>query len=204
MMFASGADRMIAAARGGDREVLGALLESYRDYLRVLARVELGRDVKAKFDASDVVQEAFLDAHRQFPAFRGDSRAQFTRWLREILAGTMANLVRRYLGTRARDPRLEQRLRSAVDRSVDGMDRLAANSGGTPSQQAMRAERVLGVAAALEELPDDYRRVIILRHIDGLPFAEVAAHLGRSVDAVEKLWVRGVTALRRTLAERDR
>lgn len=203
-MFTSGADRMIAAARRGDRDVLGALLESYRDYLRVLARVELGRDVKAKFDASDVVQEAFLDAHRQFPAFRGDNRAQFTRWLREILAGTMANLVRRYLGTRARDPRLEERLRSAVDRSADGMDRLAADSGGTPSQEAMRAERVLGVAAALEELPDDYRRVIVLRHIDGLPFADVAAHLGRSVDAVEKLWVRGVTALRRALAERDR
>ena len=83
------AEQLIAAARGGDATTLGRLLEVYRNYLRLLARLELDRRLRGKLDASDVVQEAFLDAHRYFPAFRGTAEAKFVAWLREILAGTM-------------------------------------------------------------------------------------------------------------------
>ena len=57
------------------------------------------------------------------------------------------------------------------------------------------------LANALETLPEHYRRVIILRHLDGLPFSEVASQMGRSVDSVEKLWVRALSRLRQSLGE---
>ena len=88
---------LLAQARTGDNAVLGELLQSYHNYLRLLARIEIGRRLQGKIDASDIVQETFLDAHRHFPGFRGEVEAQFVQWLRAILAGTLANVVRRYL-----------------------------------------------------------------------------------------------------------
>jgi RNA polymerase sigma-70 factor (ECF subfamily) len=69
----------------------------------------------------------------------------------------------------------------------------------TPSQHAARREQAVLLADALGKLPDDYREVIILRHLEGLPFAEVAGRMGRSEDSVQKLWVRALANLRRTL-----
>jgi RNA polymerase sigma-70 factor (ECF subfamily) len=201
MSDARGMDAMIAAARGGDGEILGALLESHRGYLRVLARIELGRGLQAKVDASDIVQEAFLHAHRQFGGFRGAGRVQLAAWLREILAGTLAGVVRRYLGTKARDPRLEETLAGSLDHSAAGLGGLVAAAGASPSEHAIRNEQTLRVAAALCELPEEHQQVILLRHLEGLPFAEIAARMGRSVDSVEKLWVRGLTGLRRALGQ---
>src|SRR6187402_2003105 len=108
------ADALLAEARL-DPAALGRLLELFRNYLRLLARIEIGKRMQGKVDASDVVQEAFLDVHRYFANFRGESEGQFTAWLREILAGTLANQVRRYFGTQARDPRLEVGLMADMD-----------------------------------------------------------------------------------------
>src|SRR5438132_10382847 len=98
--------QMIAEAKDGGDDVLGSLLELYRNYLRLLARIEIGRRLQGKLDASDLVQETFLDAHRQFAQFQGASEPQFVRWLRQILAGKVANLVRHYFGPPGRDARL--------------------------------------------------------------------------------------------------
>jgi RNA polymerase sigma-70 factor, ECF subfamily len=178
--------RQLADARAGDPAVLGRLLEGYRNYLRLLARVEIGRRLQGKVDPSDVIQEVFLDAHRYFPTFRGTGEAQFAHWLREILAGTLANTVRRYLGTKARDVRLERGLAADVDRS------------------SVALAGLLLVAEALGRLPDDYQTVLVLRHLEGLTFPQVAVRMGRSVDSVEKLWLRGLTQLRKAFGRAGR
>jgi RNA polymerase sigma-70 factor (ECF subfamily) len=196
------ADQLIVAARGGDAATLGRLLEVYRNYLRLLARVELDRRLRGKIDASDVVQEAFLDAHRYFPAFRGTAEAQFVAWLREILAGTMANQVRRYLGTQARDVRLEQEIADALDKSSVMFVRELVAPQSSPSEQAVRREQAVALADALAALPDDYREVIVLRHLEGLTFPEVARQMGRTLDSVEKLWLRALAKLRQHLGGR--
>jgi RNA polymerase sigma-70 factor, ECF subfamily len=195
------AERMIADARAGDNATLGRLLELYRNYLRVLARVEIGRRLQGKIDASDVVQEAFLDAHRYFPRFRGTAEPQFAGWLREILAGTLANQVRRYAGTQARDVKLECGLASDLDQSAAGLAAVAVDPHSSPSQQVLRGEQTLLVAEALSRLPDDYQTVIALRHMEGLTFPEIAARTGRTVDSVEKLWVRALAQLRRSFGK---
>jgi RNA polymerase sigma-70 factor (ECF subfamily) len=71
----------------------------------------------------------------------------------------------------------------------------------SPSQQVMRGEQSLLVAEAMARLPEDYQTVLVLRHLEGLTFPQVAERMGRSVDSVEKLWLRGLTRLKREFAE---
>jgi RNA polymerase sigma-70 factor (ECF subfamily) len=190
-------DQLIQQARTGDSEKLGELLEVYREYLRLLASIEIGRRLQGKVDASDVVQETCLEAHRQFPNFQGQAAGQLTLWLRTILAGTLANTVRRYFGTQARDPRLERELSADLDQSTWALGKILVDPRSSPSQQAMRGEQSLLVAEAMSRLPPDYRNVLVLRHLEGLTFPQIAERMGRSVDSVEKLWLRGLTRLKK-------
>jgi RNA polymerase sigma-70 factor (ECF subfamily) len=198
-MTVTGVDDLLMQARRGDASALGPLLERYRGYLTILARVEIGRHLQSKLDASDVVQETFLEAHRHFERFRGADEAPLRRWLRQILAATLAGQARRYLGTRGRDVRLEQQLGEALDHSESAFDGLLAASLSSPSQQATRREQSVLLADALAALPEDYREVIVLRHLEGLTFPEVARRLGRSLDSVEKVWLRALGRLRQAL-----
>src|SRR5439155_11412900 len=97
---------MLAQAQAGDDGVLGRLLERYRAYLTLLARLQIGRRLQGKADCADLVQETFLEAARHFVRFRGETEPELAAWLRQILAGCLAHLVRRYYGTQARDVRL--------------------------------------------------------------------------------------------------
>jgi len=182
--------------RAGDDAALGTLLSSYASYLELLARVQIGRRLQRKVDPGDVVQETFLEIHRQFPIFRGSTEGELLGWMRKILAGQIALMLRRYLGTKARDVKLEQELGLQLDHSSQVLDRGLADSISTPSQHASKREQAVLLAEALQQLPEDYREVIILRHLEGLPFSEVAARMERSEDAVQKLWVRSLGKLR--------
>ncbi len=192
-------EELINRARSGDAVALGQLLERYRAYLTLLARVQIGRRLQGKADCADVVQETFLEAARCFSHFRGHSEPELISWLRQILAGCLAHLVRRYYGTQARDIRLEQALGDDLDHSSRAIHLVAVQS--TPSQRASKREQSVLLADALAGLPDDYREAIVLRHLEGLSFPQVAERMGRSVDSVEKLWLRAVTRLRQAVGE---
>lgn len=190
--------RLLQLARDGDEVAVGRLLEVYRDYLRMLARLEVDRRLRGKVDASDLVQEAFLQACRSFKTFRGTTEGELTVWLRKILASKVANLVRRYYKTQSRDVRLERQFDEELDRSSQAA-RAFALSQSAPSQKAVRREQSVLLADALGRLPADYREVIVLHHLEQLTFLEVARHMERSVDGTKKLWARSLAALRRTL-----
>lgn len=194
---------LIVEARSGSAEALGALLELYRHYLRLLARVEIGRRLQGKLDASDLVQETFTEAHRNFAIFRGDDEPQLMSWLRQILAAKVANLVRHYFGTQGRDIRLEQEVAGALDNSSMAWGQQLASSLSSPSQAAARREQAVLLADALSRLPDDYRDVIVLRNLEGLTFPQVAERMARSQDSVEKLWLRALARLRQAFGEAD-
>jgi RNA polymerase sigma-70 factor (ECF subfamily) len=121
------------------------------------------------------------------------------QWLRQILASRLEKLVRRYGGTQRRDVRLERQLEGELDDSSRILDRGLIAQHSTPSQQAARREQAVLLADALGNLPEDNREVIVLRHLEGLKFPEVAARMGRTVDSVEKLWTRALGRLRQTL-----
>jgi len=177
----------------------GRVLDSYRAYLNLLVRIEIGRGLQAKVDGSDLVQETLLEAHRHLPQFRGSSEGQFVAWLRQIMAAKLANLLRHYYGTQGRDVRLEREMGVHLDQSSQLLDGGFAAHESSPSQQAARREQSVLLATAMEKLPPDYREVLFLRHFEDLPFAEIGRRLNRSVDSVEKLWVRGLARLRQLM-----
>ena len=192
-------EQLLALARAGEPDALGQVLEHFRSYLTVLARLQIGRRLQGKADAADLVQETFLDAARSFDRFRGATEAELAGWLRQILAGQFAHLVRRYFGTQRRDVRLEREMEADLDQSSRALDCGLLARGSSPSQRAARREQAVLLADALEQLPDDYREVLVLRHLESLPFPDVARRMRRSLDSVEKLWVRALDRLRRSL-----
>ncbi|MDA7980566.1 MAG: sigma-70 family RNA polymerase sigma factor [Pirellulales bacterium] len=192
-------NRLMLLAKQGDEECLGALLERYRAYLELLARMQLGRGLQDKIDAADLVQETFLEAHRGFEAFRGVGERVFVAWLRKILARQMSRLIRRFLGARGRDVRRERRLEQGLDRSSRQLDRGLFAPGSSPSHQASRREQGVLLANMLAQLPEDYREVLVLRHFEELTFPEISDQLGRSIESVQKIWVRALAKLRQQM-----
>jgi RNA polymerase sigma-70 factor, ECF subfamily len=192
-------EELLRAARAGDASALGGLLERYRNYLLLLSRLQLDPRLSSKVDPTDVVQETFLEAARDFPQFQGSTEGELARWLRQIMVTNLANLIRRFLGTDRRDVRLEQDLGAGVEQSSDAFAAALPASQTSPSDQVARREEAVLLADAVHTLPDHYREVVILRSLQGLPFAEVARRVGRSVDAVEKLWARALVRLRQAM-----
>jgi RNA polymerase sigma-70 factor (ECF subfamily) len=178
---------------------IGHRLEAYRDYLTILARTQIARRLQGKVDVADVVQETFLHAVRDLAQFRGTSDRELAGWLRRILAARLADLLRRYYGTQGRDVRLEQALDVELDRSSQVLERGMVAPLSSPSQQAIRHEQAWWLATALERLPEDHREVLVLHHLEECDFPEVARRMGRSVEAVKKLWARALVRLRRSL-----
>lgn len=195
----AGEPNLLRLAQAGQSPALGKLLEMYRGYLTLLARLQINRRLRGKADAADLVQETFLEAHRDFAQFRGTTEAELVAWLRQILVSNLANLLRRYYGTQRRDIRLERDLAIELDQSSRLLDQGLMAPSASPSKQAARREQAVLLAAALEKLPEDYREVLMFRHLDELTFPEVAERMGRTVDSVEKLWARGLARLRRVL-----
>jgi RNA polymerase sigma-70 factor (ECF subfamily) len=193
------ADELLCLAQAGNNAALGQLLEQYRNYLALLARLQIGRRLQGKVDAADLVQETFLKAHRDFSQFRGASEGEWVGWLRQILALTLAQVVRHYCGTRRRDVRLERDLAHELDESSRLLDGGLLAPSNSPSGQASRREQAVLLADALGELPEAYREVIILSHLEGLSFPEVARRMGRTLNSVKNLWARALARLRRSL-----
>jgi RNA polymerase sigma-70 factor (ECF subfamily) len=198
---ATSPEQLLALARAGEQRALGKLLELYRGYLSLLARLQIGRRLQGKADPADLVQDTFLEAHRNWERFRGTTEAEFLSWLRRILAAQTADLIRRYLGSQRRDVRLERELAAELERSSQDLDVGLLAKQDSPSKQVAQREEGVLLADALALLPEDYREVLILRHLEGLTFPEVGQRMGRTLDAVKKLWTRALDCLRRSLKD---
>ena len=175
-------------------------IEDYRDYLMLLVRLQLGSRLRAKVDASDVVQQAILHAHERRGQFRGGTEGEWLAWLRAILANALAAVARRY-DAQARDPARERSLEVELDRSSSRIEGLLAADLTSPSERAVRGEELLRLAHALARLPEDQRRVVELHYLKGLAVADVAEQIGRTRPAAVGLLFRGLKRLRELLKE---
>jgi RNA polymerase sigma-70 factor (ECF subfamily) len=189
----------LPAARSGSREALGRALEAYRAYLLLIANGMLAPELRAKGGASDVVQETFLEAQRDFAQFCGTSAEELQAWLRQLLLHNLANLARRYRDTGKRLLSREVALEEETPSGVHGQQVMADTP--SPSSQAIAREQSEAVQRALEQLPKDYRQVIVWRYQEGRSFAEIAARLQRSENAARKLWFRALERLQQALGE---
>jgi RNA polymerase sigma-70 factor (ECF subfamily) len=191
----------IAAAQSDRSESIVELLESYRAYLVLLARISIPREIQAKCGASDIVQETLLKAHDAFSHFKGQTEEEFTAWLRQILARRVVSWARRFR-TAARDVRHEQQLERFQAESAIRLGHLISTSQSTPSGHLKQREASVLLAEALESLGADYREVVLLRTLEDRPWSEVATRMSRSTDAARMLWVRAIKQLRIVLEER--
>jgi RNA polymerase sigma-70 factor, ECF subfamily len=192
---------LLVMAKGGDGAALGRLLERYRNYMGLLVRLQVGRRLRSKVDVEDLLQEIWLEIHRKIALFRGGSEREFLTWVRRVIGAILANQVRHYIGTKCRDLRLERALADELDQSSRALNESLVAAQSSPSQQAVRREQAVLLADALQDLPDDYREVIILRQLEGLSFPDVARRLGRTEDSVKNVWLRALARLRCTLED---
>jgi RNA polymerase sigma-70 factor (ECF subfamily) len=188
---------LLAQARAGDAAARDRLFAHCRDYLGLAARARVETWLRAKVDASDLVQQTLLEAHRGFGRFQGATEAEWLAWLRRILDNNAADFVRRYRGTGKRQVGREVPL-AGPGSSAGGSPEPAADDE-SPSAQAVRAEGELALTAALAKLTPDHREVIVLRNLQRLPFDEVAKRMGRSRPAVQMLWMRAIQKLQEVM-----
>jgi RNA polymerase sigma-70 factor (ECF subfamily) len=194
---------LIRRCRTGDEAARAELFGRYRNYLDALARAQLGRHLRAKCDASDLVQQTLLEAHRDFAGFQGEHEGELLAWLRRILAHNLFNETRRYAARQrdaAREVSMDQ-VRAGVEQSSLALGRGLAAGTPSPSQDAARRESAVQLADALARLPEDYQTVLLLRVFEELPAAEVAERMGRTAGAVRMLQMRALEALREEMAK---
>jgi RNA polymerase sigma-70 factor (ECF subfamily) len=167
------------------------MLERFRSYLLLLARLQIDARLRAKLGPSDVVQQTLLEVHRSLDALRGRSEEEVTAFLRRALNNNLADARRRFSAA-GRDAGREL----SLDASLEGG---LTDERSSPDVRAERHERLLRLAVALEELPDDQREAVESKHLRGLPVAGIARAMGRTEAAVGGLLRRGVAALRQRL-----
>jgi RNA polymerase sigma-70 factor (ECF subfamily) len=149
------------------------------------------------------VQETLFEAHCGFAQFRGQTEVEFAAWLRRILANNLARAFERHVLAEKRDVHREvsmEEIGASLERSAARFQDIFVDQGATPGSAADRQERMLAVSAAMAKLPEDYRQVVIWRHLEGLAFADIAERLGKSAGACRMVWLRAIEQLRLALS----
>jgi len=172
-------------------------VETYWDYLHLLARPRLNPRLRGKVDPSDVVQETLIKAHQCQTQFRGSTSGEQACWLRRILANTMIDTVRKYQREIDREHNLEQHLEEP---SV-GLEALLATDQSSPNAALDRQERLVGLASALAQLPEEQRTAVELHHLRDESVAEIAEVMAKTEASVAGLLRRGLKRLRELLKE---
>jgi RNA polymerase sigma-70 factor (ECF subfamily) len=186
---------LLLAAQAGSNSSLGQLLQGYKEYLNLLADEELGSAIKVKASASDLVQDSFLEAKRDFGQFTGRSTEEFQAWLRRLLLNNVANVIRSYQGTEKRDISRE----TPASRCDLNTARPLVGESRTASSIVMKNELLDELQSAIQKLPGHYQDVIRWRNYDRASFEDIGQRLERSTEAARKLWVRAVELLQQEL-----
>jgi RNA polymerase sigma-70 factor (ECF subfamily) len=182
---------------GDDAQELVGRLESFRNYLLLMARAQLDARLRSKLDPADLVQQTLARAIERREQFRGASDEQRAAWLRTLLTHTMIDALRKHV----RPDGSERSLEAAVEQSSARLEAFLAADQTSPSGRAEKQERLVRLADALATLPGDQRRAIELKHLQGLALTEVASQMNRSKAAIAGLLQRGTRSLRTCLGE---
>ncbi len=187
--------RLLAEARAGSLDALGRSLEAHRRYLLAIAERQLGPDLRAKGGASDLVQETFLEAMRDFGQFDGGSPEELRGWLRRVLVHNVGTFARRFRAASKRAVAREVAI--GAGGTPDGNENGLVGSTHSPSHLAMEREEAAALRRALGRLPEEYRRVVFLRFEEGRSFEEIGRLIDRSPEAARKVWTRAMERLRK-------
>jgi RNA polymerase sigma-70 factor (ECF subfamily) len=173
----------------------GRTLDDYRDYLRLLARVQLSPLFWAKVDPSDIVQETLLRAHEKRDQFRGQTDAEFAAWLRQILSRQLAAAARHFR-TEGRDVYRECSLEQLLHDSSARLEALLMAQSPGPEQRFANHESLLHLSRALNMLPESERTAVEMKFLQACSLDEIARHMGRTKKAIGGILRRATQHLR--------
>jgi RNA polymerase sigma-70 factor (ECF subfamily) len=194
--------QLLRRARQGDSRVLGELLQRHRDRLHRMVRLRIDRRLFRRIDASDVIQEACLEASERFEDYLGDPRMPFFLWLRFLTGQRLLMLHRKHLGVQARDAGREVALYhgSCPDATSAVLAAQLVGRRTSPSQAAARAEVRLRVEEALNVMDPIDREILALRHFEQLTNVEAAQVLEIDESAASKRYVRALKRMKDTIS----
>lgn len=194
---------LLERVRAGDAEALNTIFARHRDRLCRMVQLRLDGRLQARLDASDVIQDAFVEITQRLEEYLQNPRAPFFLWLRLVVGERLGKLHRHHLGAQMRDAGREISLyREAMPAASSAA--LAAQLLGkftSPTQAAVRAERMLRLQEALNSLDAIDREVLALRHFEQLSRRETAQVLGIEEAAAAKRYIRALKRLKDTLAD---
>jgi RNA polymerase sigma-70 factor (ECF subfamily) len=182
-------EELVRRIRAGDTALTATLFDRHLVLLRAAARSRLPAALRGKVGESDVIQDAWLAAFQRLSDFEDRGEGSFRRWLRQILEHKVVDEVRRHVEAGSRDARREVRLATRADTQAGADDQTS------PSMQVANAEETAAVRRAVDELPSAYAQIVRLVHQEGLTLVEAGARMGRSPDAVRKLYGRALARL---------
>ncbi len=193
--------RQLEAARNGDAAAMGQVLDACRGYLLAMANRQLDVSLRPKMGASDIVQETLLAAQRNLPQFRGHSEAELMGWLRGILTNQLAGARRAWQQTEKREIDRERNLDG--DSQIGRQPIQLCDGIPTPGTNAVGREQAEVLKRAIQQLPEDMRKAVLMRNWERLSFEEIGRRLNRSSEAARKLWSRSVERLRELMRSDD-
>jgi RNA polymerase sigma-70 factor (ECF subfamily) len=176
-------------------------LERYLPLLRLRARqLVLQLHLQGWIGGSDLVNETMLKAHLKLAECKAQTEAQRIKWLQQILANVAKDELRKKRGREGNRPKVYS-LEDLIEQSSTRWAHEVEDEGSSPSHRVEKAETLLRLASALQQLPEDQADVVILRHLEGLSVVEIAARLQRTEKSVAGLLLRGRRMLRDLLQD---
>lgn len=181
---------LLERIRAGDENAFSALFRKYSPRLSILIHYKLGPEMRHRVEVDDILQETFLAASRQFDKFTYRDPGSFMRWISRIADHVTVDAARYHSRQKRRPAELVQLGTESNPHGVRAIDSV------TPSRIFARKERLRQVLERLDELPEDYRQVILLAKIEGLSTVEIAGRMGKSRENVAVLLHRAIRRLR--------
>ncbi len=191
---------LLVRLRAGDEKALGELYSLHRDRLKQMLEFRMDRRLRGRADASDILQEVYIDAHQRMRHYLKKPKMSFYIWLRQLTTQRLIDIHRHHLLAEKRDAKqdisIHRQLAAGTSASMAALlvARLAS-----PSQMAMRIELVEQIEDALETMDPIDREVLALRHFEELRNGEVAEVLGLKPAAASNRYVRALSRLRDVL-----
>lgn len=197
----SEAKRLVEQAADGDEQAWERLMTDHRSRLRRMVALRLDRRLQGRVDASDVIQEACIDAARRLTEYAKAPTMPFYLWLRFLAGQRLLEQHRRHLGAQTRDAGREISLYRGAFPETTTAD-LAAHFLGklsTPSQAAIRIEQKIRLQEALNSLEPIDREILALRHFEQLSNGETAEVLSLDKSTASKRYARALVRLKDVL-----
>jgi RNA polymerase sigma-70 factor (ECF subfamily) len=190
---------LVSRAVAGDRAALEVLLARYYERLRTRIESRIPADLRAVLAADDILQEAFVDVFRGIEGFEDRGENAFEAWVGRIAENRLLDAIKAQRAAKRGGDRLIRPQGGRGDDELIDLLMAAAATERSPSRAMAGAEAIAEIRTALATLKEEYREALRLRFIEGRAMGDVAAAMGKTEPAVQKLCRRGLDALRDTL-----